>query len=50
MKEETKKESYFQKIGKRGGKATAEKHGPDHMRKIGKRGGTATKKKYANEK
>lgn len=44
------KSSYFQKLGKRGGKATADKHGADYMRKIGKRGGKVTRDKYINKR
>lgn len=44
------KMEYFQKLGKRGGKSTAEKHGADYMRKIGKRGGRVTRDKYSNKR
>lgn len=48
MPETKKKEpSHFQKIGRTGGKKTAEKYGPDYMRRIGKRGGKTTKAKYS---
>jgi hypothetical protein len=47
MAEKKKKPTHFQKIGRLGGKATAEKNGPDYMRQIGKKGGKATKAKYA---
>jgi general stress protein YciG len=46
MAEKEKELTHFQKIGKLGGKKTAEKNGPEYMRKIGKRGGKATKAKY----
>ena len=33
-------------IGRRGGRATAQRHGPDHMRQIGKAGYQTTLERY----
>ena len=42
MKDETK--AYLRKIGKKGGKTTKAKLGPDHFRKIGRLGGLSRSK------
>ena len=37
-----KTRQYYQEIGRRGGKATVERHGAEHMAELGKKGFAAT--------
>jgi general stress protein YciG len=40
---------FYSEIGKKGGRTTAETHGPDFYAQIGKKGGKATKRLYGDD-
>jgi general stress protein YciG len=50
MREENKKKMTKAEAGRRGGKRTLEKHGPEHFKKLGEKGQATIKKVWEQYK